>query len=154
MDVTQLASGHQTRIGGIGNVLITVLDGMANLESLELIDTTQGQFVAQNPRIVVLNVIASPRLSSPPAGMRERSAKLFSKYEANLACSAIVVKTNGLAAVIARSFLAAYQLLIPQKVPQRTFRDLPEAVAWCQTHSPDAAKQPRLAEALERFVKP
>jgi hypothetical protein len=154
MEVTQLAAGHEIRIGGLGPVLITVFDGAAPLAALELLDATQAQFVAQHPRIVTMTIIASPKLTAPPAGMRERSAQLFAKYEPNMACSAVVIRTSGLAAVIARSFLAAYQLVIPQKVPQRTFRGLPEAIAWCQTHSPDAAKQPRLAEAIERFVKP
>jgi hypothetical protein len=156
MDVEPLASGHGCRIGGIGPMLVMVFDSEPELALLDMLDKTQTEFVARHGKITGITAITMERLQAPSAEFRQRSADLSAKNNKNIACSAIVVQSKGLAAVIVRTFLAGYSLLVRSQNPQQSFKDVPAAVAWLQAHPaqlPAVKQLEGLAEAVERFVR-
>jgi len=75
-------------------------------------------------------VVTGVKLESPAPGVRERSAALDAKYDAHVVGSAIVVQSKGMAAVIARSFIATWALITKRQAPTKTFREVSDAVSW------------------------
>ncbi|MBL8954054.1 MAG: hypothetical protein JNK82_24975 [Myxococcaceae bacterium] len=150
-EVTELARTKGWRIGTFGDVFITVIHGGASYDMLKALEEHQGRFVAAKGKVVSLTVIASERLEPAQAEFREASAKLQAHFEPHLLCSGVVITTKGFAAVIARTFLAAYQLLVRYKTPHETFRDVASAAGWVHRIAP----QPDgFAAALEKFCQP
>lgn len=151
-NVKLLAEEHGCRMGLLGNMLITVFDSTGKMEQLELIERIQDPIVKEQPKLISLTVIQAVKLSTPSDAFRDASAKLQARYADNVICSAIVVAATGLSAVIARSFLAAYQLMVKPKAPQQTFRDIKSAVEWIQKTAPQASALVGVTPAVEAFA--
>ncbi len=154
LDVTELASVKGCRIGTLGDLIVTVFHGLGTLEQLKLLEEQQAKFVAAKGKVISLTVIASERLEPPTPEFRDYSTKLHHRFEPHLHCSAVVITTKGFAAVIARSFLAAYQLVVRYQTPHHTFRDISAAVAWVQKTAPHTVGLVGATEALEKFCAP
>ena len=150
--VTPLAAGSGCKIGLLGNVFITVFESPGQMKQLELIDQTQEPIVKEKGRLVSLTIIAAPKLSAPSNEFRDASAKLQAKYQDSVICSAIVIQASGLSAVIARTFLAGYQLMVKQAAPTQTFREVKPAVEWLQTLSPQSEGTSAVLQAVEKFA--
>jgi hypothetical protein len=154
MNVTELAHSNDCRIGSLGPVLITVLYGEGTYAVLDLIDATQTAFVRDHPKLISMTVIASPKLSAKlPPDFRERSAALQRKFDNNLLATAVVIQSRGIVAVIARAFMAAYELVAQARAPRQTFRNIGDAVTWIGTLNPEAKAIAGAAEAVELFVR-
>ena len=157
MGVTLLGEGQGLRIGSIGSLLVVHFDGRGTLEALDVLDRLEAAHVAKYPRFSTMVVVTGVRLETPPEGLRERSAALDLKYDKHVVGSAIVVKSRGIAAVIARSFVAAWSLITSREAPTKTFRDLSEAVTWLKSlpGQPESlAREGGIEIALSAFVEP
>lgn len=150
--VTLVAEAHGCRIGTFGDIFITVFDSPGNVEQLRLLERHQDPFVSARGKVVSVTIIAAERLESPTPEFRAASTKLQARYQDKLICSAIIITTKGLAAVVARSFLAAYQLLVQYKSPHQTFREIGPAVQWIQKVSPTTVGLGEATRALEDFL--
>lgn len=150
--VTLVADAHGCRLGSFGDMFITIFEGPGSLEQLKLLELHQDPFVSARGKVVSITIIASPRLESPTPEFRAASTKLQEKYQNKLVCSAIIITTKGLAAVVARSFLAAYQLLVQYKSPHQTFREVGPAVDWIKKVAPTTPGLGEATKAIEDFL--
>jgi hypothetical protein len=151
-EVTEVASAPGCRIGTLGDIIITSFTAVPQVAALDLLEKTQDAFVAAKGKVVSLTVISAKRLESPDPAFRERSARLQARFASSVLCSAVVITSSGFAAVIARTFLAGWQLVVRHEKPHQTFRDVASCVAWIQRTAPSTAKLEGAAHAIEKFV--
>lgn len=151
--VTTVAEGHGCRIGTLGNIIIAVFHGPGRLAQLKLLEETQAPFVAQQGKVVSMTIISSDKLDTPTPEFRAESARLQARFKPNLVCTAVVITTKGFAAVVARTFLAAYQLVVSYETPQQTFRDVASAVAWVQKTVPQTKELLGADAAITAFAE-
>ena len=150
MPVALLAQGPNVRIGALGNILVSVFDGPPDEKTLEVVDRGTSLHAASHAKYVSIVAIVAEKLAAPTPQFREGATKLHARFEDQLLASATVITSRGMAAVVARTFLAAYQLIVHYKAPQQTFRDLPTAVAWLEQQVSEV-KGVRTVEQLEAF---
>jgi hypothetical protein len=156
-EVQQRAAGFGCRIGTVGPVVISVFEGKPELGLLDLMDQVQTETVAQHGRFTAVTVVAMTRLEPPSVEFRTRGALLAAKHQEVMVASATVILSKGVAAVIARAFLAAYSLISQQRRPQQSFRDIAPAIAWLQNvegQLPEVKQMTELTAAVERFTFP
>ncbi len=144
------------RIGRIGALVVSAFtDGGASLEALACIDRVHSAHLRTYPHFTTLALVSGVKLSPPPSGVRERSAELDVKFDVNVFGSAVVIETKGLAAVVARSFLATYSMLSPRSRPFKVSSTLEEATTWLQSlpEQTDEFKNERALPALVREIQ-
>jgi hypothetical protein len=155
LDIEPIAAGHGCRVGAAGPLLVMVFDSEPHLEMLDVLDKAQAEHIARHTKMAGLTVIAMDRLESPGPEFRTRSKALSDKHFGAIENSAMVILTRGLAAVMVRTFLAGYQLLVHYDHPQKTFRELAPAIEWLQGlegQLPAVKGFTGLAAAVEAFV--
>jgi hypothetical protein len=156
MGVTVLGEGQGLRVGALRSLLVMHFDGGATLESLEVLEACETKHAAAFPRFSTLVVVTGVKLETPGAGVRERSAELDAKYDAQVVGSAIVVQSKGMAAVITRSFIATWALFTKRQAPTKTFRDVADAVSWLASLAGQPAEMPfdsQVVSAVTAFVE-
>lgn len=157
MAVTLLGEGPGLRVGALGSLLVMHFDGRGTMEALDMLDAAEAKHAAVFPRFSTLVVVSGVKLEAPAPGVRERSAALDAKYDAHVVGSAIVVQSKGMAAVIARSFIATWALFTKRQAPTKTFRDVNEAVGWLaglEGQPPGLPFDSQVAAAIAAFVEP
>lgn len=155
--VEQRAKGSAGRIGTLGPLVVGVYEGPGDVTMLDELERIQNEAVAHYGKISSLSIVATPKVESPPAAYRERSAALATKFQPHMHGTAIVILSTGAAAVIARTYLVAHALLVKQQSPQQTFRNLADAVMWLKTlpgQVPQLAQLAELTAAVEAFTFP
>ena len=155
MEVEPRTAGYGCRIGTLGPVLVTVFDSKPELQVLDLLETEQTAHVGRVGKVISVTIITMDKLDPPGADFRARAAKLAEKNREALVAGAIVILSKGVVAVVVRTFLAAYQLVVPFQRTSQTFRDLPAAVAWLQglpNMLPEVKAMTGLLPALEAFA--
>jgi hypothetical protein len=155
MAVTLLGEGPGLRVGALGSLLVMHFDGRGTLEALDVLDAVEAKHAAAFPKFSTMVVVTGVKLESPAPGVRERSAALDAKYDAQVVGSAIVVHVAGVAAVFGRSFLAAWALVTKRQAPTKTFRDVGDAVAWLASLEGQPAGLPldsRVVSAVTAFA--
>jgi hypothetical protein len=118
------------RVGAVGPLLITVFRETATLEGLTLLEDVQGRFVKEHPKMFALNVVFGAAVKAPSAEVRERAAALQARFDGSTAASATVLAVKGLAATIARGFLAALALMSSASKSTQVFKSAPDALDW------------------------
>jgi hypothetical protein len=157
MAVTLVGEKPGLRVGTLGALLLMHFDGQSTVEALDMLDDAEAKHAALFPRFSTLVVVSGLKLQSPAPGVRERSAALDAKYDAHVVGSAIVVLAKGVAAVIARSFIATWALITKRQAPTRTFRAVSEAVTWLASLEGQPAGLPfdsQVTAAITAFVEP
>jgi hypothetical protein len=155
LQVEPRAEGFGCRIGTIGPVVVSVFDTKPELGLLELMGKVQGEHVARYKQITSITIISMPKLDPPGADFRSGSAELSKRFQDAMTCTALVVLSTGMAAVVVRAFLAAFSLLVTQRRPQQTFRQIAPAVKWVQEQPdqhPEVKAMVGLTEAIEAFA--
>lgn len=127
-------------------------EGGATVESVEAIGRAHDRLRLVYPRFSTFALVTGVKLTPPAARVRERSAELDQRFLPNLVASAIVIESNGLAAVVARSFMAAFGLLSPRPGSHRTFSTVEPAVEWLQK-VPGQNDDLRTNSALTRVLR-
>src|SRR3954466_13504044 len=103
MPVSLLAQGHNVRIGACGDVFVTVFDGPSDERTLEVMEKATAAYAAQHPKFVSIVAIVAEKLESPTPEFRTRSMKLHARFEDQMLCSATIITSKGVAAVMART---------------------------------------------------
>lgn len=157
MVVTLLGEGPGLRVGALGSLLVMHFHAGADLSALDVLDEVEGRHAATFPRFSTMVVVTGVKLQTPVAGTRERSAALDAKYDSHVVGSAIVVQSKGIAAVIARSFIATWALVTKRQAPTKTFRNVSDAVTWLASlegQPPGLPFDSQVVAAVATFVEP
>lgn len=145
------------RIGVLGPLVIGVFDGSPDLGLLDHLERVHVESAARYGRFTSLSIVATPKVETPSAEYRKRSAELTARFQPQLIGTGIVILAIGAAAVVARTFLAASALLVRHTHPQGTFRQIAPAVSWLQELPGQVAElkgDAGLAAAVEAFTWP
>lgn len=118
------------RVGAVGPLLITVFRETATLEGLALLEDVQGRFVKEHPKMFALTVVFGSAIKAPSGEVRERAAALQARFDGSTAGAATVLAVKGLAATIARGFLATLALVSSASKSTQVFKATPEALDW------------------------
>ena len=153
--IETIAKAPDFRMGAYGPIIVTVYRGGANAASLRLLDQYQTEMLTRHPKLFTFAIVVGDTLTAPTAEVRQFSSKLQEKYGSRSTGAAVVITVSGLAAVVARGFMAALSLITPPVMNQKTFKTVRDAVAWARS-IPDQVPEiavPDLTEALEAFMK-
>ncbi len=154
----RLAQSPAFTIGRVGPLIVqTYTEGGASLAALAHIEAVHGAHLRTYPRFASLAIVTGVKLTPPPEPVRTRAAELDTRFQAHLFASAVVLESQGLAAVVARSFLSAFSLLTPRPHDFKTFKEVDAAVAWVQQHPeqwPDLKSHPDLLAEVNRARLP
>ena len=112
------------------SVMIMVWYEMATLEHLKIVEKFEEEFVRGHPGgISVLTIVRSfSGLQRPGEELRAESARLSKRFEAHVRGSVTVIEQEGMAAALARAFLAGVSMM--STVRMKVFKKPEEAVQW------------------------
>ena len=130
MHIAELGRLDGFRVGAVGPLLITVFHETATLERLTLLEELQGRFVATHPKMYALNVVVGQSVKQPEVAVREKAAAMQKRFDGSTAAAVTVLAVKGLAAAIARGFMAALALVSTGSKTTQVFKTVPEALAW------------------------
>lgn len=155
MRVEELGRLAEFKVGGVGPVLVSVFQSSATLAGLDLLEKVQDAFVRAQGTIFPVTVVVGDRLTAPAGGVREAAARLQTRFDPATVGAAVVLEQKGVAAVIARSFLAGLSLIQRGQKPTRTFRSVSEAIGWARSmpgQLPAVVAMADLAAAIDAFA--
>ncbi|MBM4776877.1 MAG: hypothetical protein GQE15_04165 [Archangiaceae bacterium] len=147
-------SEHLTA-GSVGPLVVVSYRGGTKAE-LEQLDAFQAQLVAKHGRIASMslmdNVNSMVRMDEET---RKFSAELAQKYAKTNIGGAIVVRTRGIGAVIARTSLSAVFLVTQNGVEMKVFKAIDEGLTWLRSlPAPNPLEGLSVTAAdIEAFVK-
>lgn len=137
----------------MGSVYVSVWYSRLSMRALELLDRHHHALAAQYGKVTFISVVVGAA-ENPPADVREQlkknAAEMLKQRRANL----VVVQAKGLAAIIARTFLAALSLMSPEKMD--VFKSVEEAVTAAQglpDQVPEVTSSTTLAADLKAFCE-
>lgn len=155
MDVELAFESEHLTVGSVGPLVVVSYRGGTRAE-LARLDAFQAQVVAKHGRIASMslmdNVGSMARMNEET---RKFSAELAQKYAQTNIGGAIVVRTKGIGAVIARTSLSAVFLVTRGGLEMRVFKTIDEGLTWLRS-LPAPNPLPGLAVAaadIEAFVK-
>ena len=153
MDIAELGRLDGFRIGAVGPLLITVFQETATLERLALLEELQTRFVATHPKMYALNIVVGQSVKQPEVVVREKAAGMQRRFDSSTSAAVTVLAVKGLAAAIARGFMAALALVSAGSKTTQVYKTVPEALAWLQAlpGAPEVFKTFDAA-SIERFV--
>jgi hypothetical protein len=120
----------------------------------------QRQVSAQFGKVISLSIIPPIDLKAVPqlnlqTDQRDASlkagAEIGEQVAATTIASAMVIMPRGVVAVMVNSFMAAMSLVMRAQTPLKTFRTLPDAVAWLE-QQPNAPKMPGVVRDVESWL--
>lgn len=147
-------SEHLT-VGAAGPLVVASYRGGTKAE-LERLDAFQAALVAKHGRIASMslmdNVNSMVRMDDET---RKFSAELAKKYEKTNIGGAIVVRTKGIGAVIARTSLSAVFLVTQGGLEMKVFKTVDDGLTWLRSlPAPNPIQGLSVTAAdLETFVK-
>jgi hypothetical protein len=130
MYIAELGRLDGFRVGAVGPLLVTVFHETATLERLTLLEELQTRFVAIHPKMYALNVVVGQSVKQPEAAVREKAAAMQKRFDGSTCAAVTVLAVKGLAAAIARGFMAALALVSGGSKTTQVFKTVPEALAW------------------------
>jgi hypothetical protein len=153
MVIAELGRLDGFRVGAVGPLLITVFHQTATLERLSLLEEVQTRFITTHPKMYALNVVVGDSVKQPTVEVRERAAAMQKRFDGSTATAVTVLAVKGLAAAIARGFMAALALVSSGSKTTEVFKTATEALAWLQTLPAIPPELRKLdAPAIEAFV--
>ncbi|MER2565371.1 MAG: hypothetical protein ABTQ32_31895 [Myxococcaceae bacterium] len=147
-------SEHLT-VGSAGALLVASYRGGTKAD-LERLDAFQAALVAKHGRIASMslmdNVNSMVRMDEET---RQFSAVLAQKYAKTNIGGAIVVRSKGLGAVLARTSLSAVFLVTKNGVEMKVFKTIDEGLTWLRSlPAPNPLQGSSVTAAdIEAFVK-
>ena len=152
--VLELASLPEVRCGHCGPLLVMVWRGQVSTTSLEKTNQIEEALIGQHGRISVIGIITDLGGGVPSAELRKASADAMKRFAPHVRGTALVVLAEGAKAVLFRTFLAGFTLLIDFPSPMKIFKTLNDSVAWVQRMEgqDSALGDPLLAQAVAEFV--
>ena len=153
MHIAELGRLDGFRVGAVGPLLITVFHQTATLDRLTLLEELQARFVATHPKMYALNVVVGDSVQQPIVEVREKSAAMQKRFDGSTAAAVTVLLVKGLAAAIARGFMAALALVSSGSKTTQVYKTIPEALQWLSALPGVPAELKSLdAAAVEAFV--
>jgi hypothetical protein len=121
------------KVGSAGGLIVAAYRSSTK-DDLERLDAYQGAVLAKHGRIASMSVMENV---SPMARMdeatRQKGAELALKYAKTNAGGAIVVRSRGVGAVIARTSLSAIFLLTQGGLEMKVFKTIDEGLLWLRS---------------------
>jgi hypothetical protein len=152
--VLELAAMPEVRVGHFGSLMVMVWRGTVTPESLDKTNEVEDALIKQHGRISVIGIITDMGGGVPSAELRQKSAQAMKRFEPHVRGTALVVVAEGAKAVLFRTFLAGFTLLIDFPSPLKIFKSLADGVTWLQRMNGQDEKlaEPELAQAVTEFV--
>ena len=153
--VLELASMPEVRCGHFGSLLVMVWRGTVTPESLAKTNDVEEALIRQHSHISVIGVITDMGGGTPSGELRKASAEAMKKFAPHVRGTALVVIAEGAKAVLFRTFLAGFTLLIDFPSPMKIFKKPSDGIAWLRglTGQDPVFAEPGLAEAVSAFVE-
>jgi hypothetical protein len=130
MHIAELGRLDGFRVGAAGPLLIAVFHDNATLERLKLLEELQERFLTTFPKMYALNLVVGRSLKQPEPAVREKAAAMQQRFDGSTSAAATVLAVKGLAAAIARGFMATLALVAGGSKTTHVFKTVPEALAW------------------------
>lgn len=158
--VSLVSSSPDVRLGHRGPLVVSCFLGWPSGASLRAVAAAQRQVATQYGKVLSIAIIPPiDAATAPPLNLQTEqrdaslkvSAEVGEQVAATTIASAMVIMPRGLVAVMVNSFMAAVTLVMRAQTPLKTFRTLPEAVAWLE-QQPNAPKLPGAVRDLEVWL--
>lgn len=153
MVITELKSLPEVRIGAIGPVLVSVWFSEANLAGMRALTEAQRKLIAQHGKISSVSIaVRIPR--APSAEVADWLKEAEKELRGTSRGTVVVLLERGLAAIIARSFIAVASLISSNAM--LVVKNLDEAAEKLRAlpgQPADITGDARLAEKLAAFVQ-
>lgn len=150
--IEPLASCPGLRVGRRGDLLVVVFDGQPTLDGLRVMEQASDRLTATGDKFVSVSVITAVKLEPLSEAVRAETMRLHRKFDAHALCSCTVITSRGVGSIVARTFLAGYQLVMRYHSPNQTFRDVAKAMAWVAKTVPSCRGLDGAPEAIEQFA--
>lgn len=118
MSIRVLEENRDYRLGSVGAVLVTVWYSELTNSALDALQKHHEALTNQHGKITLVSIIMGAT-AAPSSQLRDRMRSQSTELAKRRLGNIIVVRTRGLSAIIARSFLAALSLVSTEtiKVP-------------------------------------
>jgi len=121
------------RAGAVGPLVVVSYRGSTKAD-LEQLDAFQARLVAKHGHIASISLMDNVKsMVRMDEETRQFSASLAQKYAKTNVGGAIVVRSKGLGAVLARTSLSAVFLVTQNGVEMKVFKAVDEALTWLRT---------------------
>lgn len=160
------SSSREVEVGHRGPVVVSCFFGWPNAASLQVAAQAQKSVIAQYGKVLSLSVIPPMELQlarntsvslTLSGAERETTLKQTASVSDELAAhtlgSAMVILSTGIVGVMVRTFIAGMSLVARTQTPLKSFRTLPDAVAFLETLPGSPGPFPRLAEDVDAWLK-
>lgn len=151
MAITQLQEFPEARFGHSGPVLISVWYSELTLRSLDALDQHQTALAAKYGKVTLVSVVSSAT-KAPPAELRDEIKRRAPRQEALRLGNIVVVNARGVAAIIARTFLAALSLIQNGLSVAKDIEDAAARTRALPGQHPDIVSNARLGAELKAFA--
>lgn len=152
MSIVELASLPEVRIGHVGPVLVSMWYSQATVGGLRAMGEEQRKLLARYPRISMVSVaVKVPR--APEHDVAEWLKESEKEFRGTSLGTVVVLLERGLAAIIARSFIAAVSLFSANSmVVVKTLEEAAERLRTLPGQDATIAGDLQLAAKLEAFI--
>jgi hypothetical protein len=160
------SSSPDVEVGHRGPVVVSCFFGWPNRASLQAAAAAQKAVIGQYGRVLTLSVIpplevqvarsasVALTLTGPEReSVLKDTAGITDDLSAQTIGSAIVILASGVVGVMVRPFIAGMSLLARSQTPLKSFRTIPEAVAFLEGLPGSPGPFPRLAEDVEHWIQ-
>jgi len=151
MAIAVLEECRDYRLGSVGSVLAIAWYSELTIAALDAIQKHEDALADRHGKITLVSIILGAT-AAPLPEIRERMRKESSELEKRRLGNFIVVRTRGLSAIIARSFLAAMSLMSTIEVPA-TLEAAATAVRALAGQNAAIANDATLGAELEAFAE-
>ncbi len=153
--VLELASLPEVRCGHFNSLFVMVWRGTVTPESLAKTNEVEQALINQYGRISVIGCITDLGGGVPSAELRQASADAMRRFMPNVRGTALIVLAEGAKAVLFRTFLAGFTLVIDFPSPMKIFKNVSDAVSWVQRMDGQelALADGELAQSVAEFVE-
>jgi hypothetical protein len=152
--VEEIAQLRNMRLGAIQSVIVGVAYGSLTVEDYEQQEQVMAQFLGKHDMCSTFWVITRSTRQTDE-GARQKVKQMSERFRRQVRGSAIVVTAPGAGAVLIRTFISAIALITNPDPPMRSFRTVPDGVAWLQalpSQDPLVAHDAGLQSAIEAFA--
>jgi hypothetical protein len=133
MVVAQGFESEHLTVGAVGPLVVVSYRGGTKAE-LERLDAFQAALVAKHGRIASMSLMDNiGSMARMDEETRKFSAELAKKYEKTNIGGAIIVRTKGIGAVIARTSLSAVFLVTQGGLEMKVFKTVDEGLTWLRS---------------------
>lgn len=152
MSIVELKSLPEVRIGAIGSVLVSVWFSEATLAGMKAMGDEQRRLIATHKKISTISIaVRIPKAPGPEiSDWLKQSEKEFKGTSRG---TVVVLLERGLAAIIARSFIAAASLISSSSMTVvKSYDEAAERLRTLPEQAAEIADDQQLAAKLEAFV--